>query len=361
MNRVQSLQFPIYFPDATRGVIRTLDSRDLEAVNVEGVVTNAYHLMTQPGTSVIKQLGGLHGMMDWNGVVVTDSGGFQVLSLIQSNPKFGKVTNDGITFYKETKSGKKRYNFTPEKSIQVQFDLGADIMICLDDFTPREATTEEVSTSVERTIAWGKRCKQEFEKQIKQRKLSDEDRPILLGVIQGGQDLRLRERCADGLKEIKFDGYGFGGWPLNKDKTLDVETMQFTADLMPDGLPKFALGVGMPENIIAGYKMGYTIFDCVLPTRDARHQRLYVFTTDPETVDILKTPDIVRHMHIIREKYVRDNTPIDPSCDCLTCQHYSRAYLNHLFKIKDMTAGRLATIHNLRTYTRLIEKLRTYE
>jgi len=351
------LEFPVFFPDATRAVIRSIDTHDLRRTGVEGVVVNTYHLMAQPGTTVIEQLGGVKLLMNWDGWVASDSGGFQIMSLIQRNRSIGSITDRGVVFHRGTRK-KKKYVFTPEKSIEVQFSLGADILVCLDDFTDPRAKEDEIEISVKRTIEWGKRCKDEFLKQVAQRKLDNASRPILIGVIQGGDNKAMREKCARGLLEIGFDGYGFGGWPLDKDGNLDVEIASFTASLSPENLPRFALGVGSPQNILECFRFGYNIFDCVLPTRDARHRRLYVFSEDPEKVDILSLKRLHSYLYILREKYVRDNSPISEHCDCYTCQNYSRAYLHHLFRIEDSLSWRLATIHNLRMYTRLIGMLR---
>jgi queuine tRNA-ribosyltransferase len=347
------LNLPTFFPDATRGVIRTLDSQDLEGAKVEGLIVNTYHLMSKPGTTVLKEVGGIKKLMDWDGWIISDSGGFQLLSMIYQNPAFGKINKDGVIFYKDSKGGKEKYNFTPEKSIQVQFSLNADIMICLDDCPAVNASPEEEQLSIERTIEWAKRCKEEFNTQVKNKKMTNETRPLLFGVIQGGNNQALRKQCAEELLKIGFDGYGFGGWPL-EDGKYNYDILKFTADLIPDNLPKYALGVGNPQAVYDCYQMGWNIFDCVLPTRDARHQRLYIL--NPEDRE-----KIYSYLHIKEEKYFRDMSPIDTNCDCHTCQHYSRAYLKHLFEIEDATAGRLATIHNLRTYTRLLEVMRGKE
>jgi queuine tRNA-ribosyltransferase len=356
----KKIPFPTFFPDATRGVIRGLDSCDLKAAKVEGLIVNTYHLMTQPGTTVLEEIGGIKKFMNWDGWVVSDSGGFQLLSMIYRNASLGKITADGVTFYRGSKGRRKRYHFTPEKSIQVQFSIGSDILICLDDCPSATANQEENEISVKRTIQWAKRCKEEYLKQLDLCKIDGSHRPHLFAVIQGGNDKNLREKCANELMKIGFDGFGFGGWPLGRQGNLNTEILSFTANLMPDNLPKFALGVGNPQAIVEGFKMGYNIFDCVLPTRDARHQRLYVFSEDPEKIDILDPKEIYQYLYILREKYVRDDKPISEFCDCYTCKNYSRSYLHHLFKIEDSLAGRLATIHNLRMYTRLIENLRKY-
>ncbi|MBU1110546.1 tRNA guanosine(34) transglycosylase Tgt [Patescibacteria group bacterium] len=352
----KTIKFPIYFPDATRAVVRSLDSNDLQKAGIEGVVVNTYHLMSQPGATVIKQAGGIKKFMNWPGFVASDSGGFQILSLIQRNSSAGSITDKGIIF----RSGSKKTIFSPEKSIQVQFALDPDIIVCLDDFTPPRAKLEEIEISVNRTVEWAKRCKEEFIKHVEREKLSVENRPLLLGVIQGGDDKLMRERCAKELLKIGFDGYGFGGWPLDKNGKLNFEITSFTASLTPDDIPRFALGVGNPQNILDCFRCGYHIFDCVLPTRDARHRRLYVFSRNPDEPDFLETEQVHDYLYILKAKYNGDKRAISEHCDCFTCQNYTRAYLHHLFRIQDALAWRLATIHNLRMYTRLTEKLRGY-
>ncbi len=349
---MKPLTLPTFFPDATRGVIRGLDSHDLKQAQVEGVIVNTYHLFTSPGQNIIKLASGIKKFMNWDGVVISDSGGFQLLSLIYKNKSFGSINDEGVTFYKNSRGGKEKYNFTPEKSIQMQFSLGADIMVCLDDCPPIKASIEDYKTSVRRTIEWAKRSKAEYLKQVEQRGLKESERPWLFGVIQGGNNQDLRKECADELIKIGFDGYGFGGWPLDQDGQFDQEILKFTADLMPDNLPKYALGVGNPQSIADCYKMGYNIFDCVLPTRDGRHQRLYILKDDP------LSGSNYEYLYIAEEKYANDFSAIDPKCDCFCCLNYTKSYLHHLFSIGDSLAERLATIHNLRTYTRLMEGLR---
>lgn len=352
----KNLSLPIYFPDATRGVIRSLDSQDLQNSKVEGVVVNSFHLMSKPGQSVLKSLGGAKNFMNWNGLVVSDSGGFQLLSLVYENNSFGKIDDNGITFYRDSKGQKSRHILTPEKSIQIQFNIGADIMICLDDCPSAKATYEDHKKSVERTIKWAGRSIDEYRKQILNKRLSNS--PLLFAVIHGGESKELREKCASELIKIGFNGYCFGGWPIKSSGELNYDILSYTASLMPDNLPKFALGVGNPKAIVDCVKMGYNMFDCVLPTRDARHKRLYVFIKDPEKIDIFNEEKITDFLYISDEKYVRDPRPISQYCDCHTCSNYSRGYLNHLFEIEDPLSWRLATIHNLRTYTKLIEILR---
>jgi queuine tRNA-ribosyltransferase len=358
----KTIDLPIFMPDATKGVIRGLDSEDLKSSNIEGLIVNTFHLSNNPGSTVLKSVGGLHKYMNWDGYLISDSGGFQLLSMIHKNSGLGNISDKGITFSGTIAGRKNKYNFTPEKSIKTQFRIGSEIMICLDDCPSLNCTKEENEASVQRTIQWAKKSKEEYERQIESRKLTGENRPLLFGVIQGGNDKDLRKKCADELKKIGFDGYGFGGWPLTNEGELNRDILQYSADLMEDDKPKYALGIGSPEYLVESYKMGYNIFDCVLPTRDGRHAKIYILNPNINKNNILDQPSLVSaDMHIREERYVRDTQPLDPNCDCHTCRNYSRAYINHLFKINDDLAKRLATIHNLRTYTRLINILREVE
>lgn len=351
------LSFPTFFPDATRGVIKTLDSEDLLRVNVEGVIVNTYHLMSQPGQKYLKKIGGIRKFMNWSGFVISDSGGFQLLSMIYKNKDLGEVSSEGIYFKVGSMGEKTGYKFSPEKCIEVQFDIGSDIVVCLDDCPRVDATRTENELSVKRTIGWAKKCKDEYSRQLDRGTMNNKDRPKLMAIVQGGKYKDLRRSCAEELIETGFDLYGFGGWPLDGEGKVDLEMLDFTAKLLPDDLPKYALGVGDPRGIVDCVGLGYNIFDCVLPTRDARHKGIYVLDGNPDGAGFLKG-SIYRRIQISGSKYAKDNFPISPFCDCLTCRKYSKAYLRHLFKIGDSTAGRLATIHNLRVYTKLIERLR---
>ncbi len=348
---------PLYSPDATLGVVRTLDSNDLQQVGIQGLVVNTFHLRKQPGTELLQKLGGVKSLMNWPGLITSDSGGFQLFSLIQKNPNMGKITNQGLVIY-HGKHKQRKEIFTPEKSIQVQFAIGSDIMVCLDDFTPTDADENRLETSVERTINWAHRAKIEFTKQLKKHGFTEKNRPLLLAPIQGHRNFNLRKKCAQALLEISFDGYGLGGWPFDDKGNFDYKTARFNASLTPNDKFRFALGVGAPENIVRLTNMGYHLFDCVLPTRDARHKRLYVFNKSPEEIDFADdNNNWYEYLYISRGHHKNDRSPISPHCDCPTCRHHSRAYLNHLFKVGDSTAFRLATIHNLRFYARLMKRL----
>ena len=333
------LALPVFLPDATRGVVRSVDAADLASAGVRGVCVSALHLASNPGAGAVRAAGGIHKLMGWDSPVLSDSGGFQIYSLLAESPRSGSVTAKGFRYRLDPSGGKKL--LTAAKSIQVQRRLGSDICVCLDHCTHPAAPPDEQAASVANTLAWAKACREEFDRS------AAADGTKLFAVVQGGADAEGRRRCAEGLLAIGFDGYGFGGWPLDDAGRL-IDAVAQVAELLPADAPKWALGVGKPENVAAAAAMGYGLFDCALPTRDARRGRLYASAGDD-----------YERLHITDARYVRDGAPVDPECDCLCCRRYSRAYLHHLFHIRDSLAGRLATIHNLRFYTRWTTRLRT--
>lgn len=337
----KKVKTPIFLPDATRAVARGLDSFDLNKSGTKAVVVNTFHLMSTPGIALLKSFGGVSQLMNFNGLIVSDSGGFQIMSLLHQKKISGEITQDGLRFRWRFGGEDKDVLFTPELSIQTQFAINSDIMVVLDYFTDPKARTEEQELSVKLTLDWAKRSKQEFEAQVKKRKLTARNRPWLMGVLQGGNNLRWRQHCAQELVEMDFDLYGYGGWPMNDRGQFDNELFKFNAALTPADKPRFALGVGKPENILAGVKYGYHFFDCVLPTRDARHGRLYLTNN--------------QYLYIGRSCFKTDKRPIDSTCRCFTCQNYSRAYLHHLYKIKETLFYRLASLHNLFFYNSVVE------
>jgi queuine tRNA-ribosyltransferase len=368
----QAYRLPIYLPDATLGVARNLDSLDLASVGLEGVMVNTYHLIQRPGEEVLAKVGGIKNLMNWPGFVSSDSGGFQLFSLIQKNPNLGKITDEGIVLYSGP-SRQRKTLFTPEDSIRMQFTLGSDVMICFDDFSPPLADEKRLEESVKRTIAWAARAKTEFELQLKKYGFSTQNRPLLMAPIQGHNHEKWRHFCSQELQKIGFDIYGLGGWPLDSQGKFDYSFCQKNADLTPKDSLRFALGVGTPENIVKLFFMGYQFFDCVLPTRDARHQRLYVFKANPANLDRAKLQQLANedrlgevfgYLYINKAQHATDLAPVSEFCDCPICQktgdkpQVSRAYLHHLFKIGDGSSFRLASLHNLRTYARVMEILR---
>ena len=349
------LRLPAFLPDATRGVVRSIDSADLELCGVEALVMNTFHLMQRPGSTTIRALGGLHQMTGWQRPIMTDSGGFQIYSLIRQNPKYGRLNDKGAIFTPDG-SGRK-FNLTPEKSIQLQMSYGADIFVCLDDCTHADDPLSEQQLSVRRTVDWARRSKREFERLVEQKALTGGERPLLFAVIQGGANEALRRECADALLAIGFDGFGYGGWPLDSDNNLLTDMLALTRELVPSHLPVHALGVGHPGNVVACARMGYPMFDSAMPTRDARNGRLYVFTTDDARAIGGPGGDWFAYVYAGDDKHIKANVPVSPFCDCACCSRYSLGYLHHLYKINDALFMRLATIHNLRFMTRLMTYL----
>ena len=349
-----SIPLPVFFPDATRGVIKSLDTTDLEGTKTRGILVNTFHLWQGLGGDTLKKFGGIGNFMSFKGGIISDSGGFQVMSVIKSGTLKGKITDEGAVFYPTRKTKK---ILTPEKSIDFQIKLGTDMVVVLDDFTDPKSTYEEAKESVERTIAWAKRSKDEFVKICKQKKISEEERPYILGVVQGGSFQDLRKHCIEELVKIGFDGLGYGGWPINEQGNFDFDSARTIAENSPKDYFLYGLGVGKPEEVVECSKLGFNIFDCVLPTRDARHGRLYVYNAKSiEDIDITR-PNFYSFYTPDKERYYKDTSPVSTACDCVLCTRYSKAYLAHLFRIGDFTAGRLATIHNLRFYSILMEKL----
>ena len=341
-------------PDATLGVVRSLDGSDLERCGVQAVVMNVFHLMQRPGSSTIGALGGLNKMSGWQRPIVTDSGGFQAYSLIRGNPRYGRLTDNGITFRPDGSS--RKFNLTPEKSIQLQLSYGADVVICLDDCTHVDDPLETQGESVKRTVDWAGRSKAEFERIMGQKDIPLEERPLLFAVIQGGGLRELRKQCAEELLCIGFDGFGYGGWPLDSEGNLLIDMIAYVRELVPLNLPLHALGVGDPWSVVECSRIGYNLFDSAMPTRDARHRRLYRFTTDSNEFE----GEWFSYLYIGDDKHIKNVAPISPFCDCLCCSKYSLGYLHHLFKIDDSLFLRLATMHNLRFMTQLTERLRKH-
>jgi len=350
---------PAFLPDATAGVVRSVDSVDLEQCGVPAVVMNAFHLMQHPGSSTIRKLGGLHEMCGWKRPIVTDSGGFQAYSLIRRNPQKGRLQEKGITFRPEGST--RRFNLTPEKSVQLQLSYGTDIAICLDDCTHVDDPLPVQREAVARTLAWARSGKRAFERLVAQKGSALDQRPLLFAVIQGGACRDLRRLCAAELLEIGFDGFGYGGWPLDGEGNLLIDLIASTRELIPPEFPMHALGIGHPSSVVACAREGYHLFDSSMPTRDARRGRLYAFAGDARSSADALHGEWFSRVYIGDKKHVKAERPVSPACDCLCCSNYSRGYLHHLFKINDGLFQRLATIHNLRFMTRLMAHLRALD
>jgi len=348
------LPLPLFFPDATRAVVKSIDTSDIEGTKTPGILVNTFHLWRGLTEGVLEKFGGIAQFMDFNGAIISDSGGFQVMSVIKSGVIKGRITDQGAIYYT---SEKKKEILTPEKSIEFQMKLKTDMVVVLDDFTDPKSDYEGAKVSVERTISWAERSKKEFEKICKEQQLDEENRPYLLGVVQGGEFMDLRKVCTKELVRIGFDGLGWGGWPFVNGK-LNFESAKVIAENSPEDYFLYGLGVGKPEDIITLAKLGYNIFDCVLPTRDARHGRLYIYNFDSIEEVNINEKNLYSYFNPDRAKFLSDDSRVSDACDCILCTRYSKAYISHLFKIGDFTAGRLATVHNLRFYSILMEKIK---
>ncbi|MDO8566469.1 MAG: tRNA guanosine(34) transglycosylase Tgt [Candidatus Moranbacteria bacterium] len=359
------LQTPFFMPDATRATVRGVTSDELKMSGTMALVVNTYHLMLQPGESLVRRAGGVHTFMHWDRPILSDSGGYQVYSLIHKNPQMGRITEEGAEF-RSVLDGTKHL-LTPERAIQIQFDLDVDMMVVLDDPRPNSAPETEVREAVKRTLRWAQRSKTEYEKQVALRGLTGEIRPLLFGVVQGGMFREERKRCVEGLVEINFDGYGFGGRHIDMEGNFLEDILLYTASLIPEDSLRFALGVGTPEDIARCHALGWDMFDCVIPTREGRHGRLFVWKSEvipsvsEESRDSSAAPQNDRNFYttinISNAQYEEDFSPVDPTCDCELCTKYTRAYLKHLFKVGEPLAARLASLHNLRFYAKLMDLL----
>jgi len=348
------IKTPFFMPDATQAVIRNLSNEDLRALKLDALVINTYHLFLQPGMEIIKKSKGAHNFMNWQRPILSDSGGYQVFSLIHKNKANGIITDNKVIF-KSSLNGAK-CELIPEKSIQIQFNLGADMIVVLDDCPPNNYKESQISQAVDRTVLWAKRCVIEFNKQIKKRCLTEKNQSMLFAVIQGGANKKLRQLCAKELIKMNFSGYGFGARPVDSNGKFLKDVLQFTANLIPENKLRFGLGIGLPEDIVNCARMGWDMFDCVIPTREGRHGRLfYSLLKNRIAVD---KQNFYKTINITNAKFAKDFSAINPASDLQMLKKYSRAYLHHLFKINDQLAGRLASLNNLEFYIKLIIEIR---
>jgi queuine tRNA-ribosyltransferase len=319
---------PAFMPVGTQGAVKALTPEQVRALGAEIILGNTYHLMLRPGHRQIAALGGLHRFMNWPGPILTDSGGFQIYSL----GNLRSMTEEGATFQSHIDGS--RHFLSPETAVEIQEALGSDIMMCLDECIAYPAERGELEKALGRTARWAARCK----------KSRHSDEQALFGIVQGGVDRDLRRRGVEEIAAIGFDGYALGGLSVGEPKELLLETLAATAPLLPSDRPRYLMGVGTPEDLVDGVYHGIDLFDCVMPTRSARNGLLF---TNGEKVVIKNA------------RYREDGAPVDSQCDCYTCQNYSRAYLRHLYIAGEILAMVLNTIHNLRHYLRLMERIRT--
>ena len=318
---------PVFMPVGTQGTVKSMLPEEIKNCGAEIILGNTYHLSLRPGHGTIKKLGGLHRFMNWPDPILTDSGGFQVYSL----GALRKITPDGIMFRSHI-DGSKHF-LSPQKAIEIQEALGSDIMMCLDECTPYPATLSQTEKSLALTIKWADLCKQA--------KTSVDQ--ALFGIVQGGTYLDLRKQAVEQTAVLGFDGYALGGVSVGEPKDIVYEIISSITPLLPADKPRYLMGVGTPKDIVFGVSYGIDMFDCVIPTRCARHGLLF---TNSEKI-------------VIKNSRWREcNDPLDKTCDCYTCKNYSRAYLRHLYVAGEILAMVLNTIHNVRYYMRLMEQIR---
>ena len=322
-----TVETPAFMPVGTYGTVKGMKTEEVEDTGAEIILGNTFHLMLRPGTDIIEKHGGLHNFINWNKPILTDSGGFQVFSL----GAMRKITEEGVNFSSPVNGEK--IMLTPERSMEVQKSLGSDVVMIFDECTPYPATHTESKDSMELSLRWAQRSKD-----------AHGDNPsALFGIVQGGMYEDLREVSINGLKAIDFDGYAIGGLSVGEPKEDMIRILDHTAPLIPDNKPRYLMGVGKPEDLVEGVRRGIDMFDCVMPTRNARNGHLFV------TNGVLK---------IRNARHKIDPGPLDPECDCYTCTNYSRAYLHHLDKCKEILGSQLNTLHNLHFYQHIMQGLR---
>lgn len=321
------VQTPAFMPVGTYGTVKGMTPQQIHDIGAEIILGNTFHLMLRPGTEIICKHGDLHDFMGWDKPILTDSGGFQVFSLGEMR----KITEEGVTF-RSPVDGAKVF-LGPESAIQVQHELGSDIIMIFDECTPYPATEQEAEDSMLLSLRWAERCKVAH----------GDHSSALFGIIQGGMYEHLRQQSLDALTAMDFDGYAIGGLSVGEPKDEMIKVLDYVGHQMPAAKPRYLMGVGTPADIVEAVRRGIDMFDCVMPTRNARNAHLFT------SQGLLK----------LRNARFKDDTrPLDPACDCYTCSHFSRAYLHHLDKCREMLGAQLNTIHNLHYYQRLMQGLR---
>ena len=322
-----TFQTPIFMPVGTQATVKSITPENLKEMDAQIILGNTYHLFIRPGHELIRSFGGLHNFMHWDRPILTDSGGFQIFSL----KELTKITEEGAAFRSHL-DGAKLF-LSPEDAVHVQEALGSDIMMCLDTCIPYPATREETIHSTDLTSRWAQRC----------RDAQSDTGQLLFGIVQGGMHPDLRKAHAEALIDIGFDGYAIGGLSVGEDKSMMQEITEATIPHLPEDFSRYLMGVGTPEDLVEGVYRGVDMFDCVMPTRNARNGTM--FTSTGKVV-------------IKNARYRDDKKPLDPNCDCYTCRNYSRAYLRHLFQCREILSYHLNTIHNLHYYLHLMAGMR---
>jgi len=339
------VQTPFFMPIATKGAVKNLSTAELEDLNAEIILANTYHLYLQPGEKIIKKHGGLHKFMNWAKPILTDSGGYQVFSLA----KMRKIRSEGVEFQSHL-DGSKHF-LTPEKSIQIQQDLGVDIMMALDICPPGDAHKKEIKEAVEITYQWAKRCKIQW--------LMKKNKQQLFGIIQGGIHKDLRDLSLQQIASLDFSGYALGGLAVGEKREEMYKILKYITPRMPENKPRYLMGLGRPEELVFAIKEGIDMFDCVIPTREARHGRLYQFCTQKEKGALKLFGSLAyKTFTLTNERFKADFKPINPNSNLDLLRRYTKAYLHHLFKTQEGLGLRLATLNNLEFYLDLMDKIK---
>jgi len=345
---------PFFMPVGTVGSVKGVAPWELESLGAEIELSNTYHLYLRPGEQLIKDFGGLHEFMRWPHPILTDSGGYQVFSLGDRGEGRGslvKITDEGIEFRSHLDGSK--HLFTPEKVIQIQLDLGVDILMPLDVCPNGKASREEIKKATDLTVRWAARAKKYFDS--KTMDYEPGKRPLLHGIVQGGLDSELRQECVEALTEMDFDGYSVGGLAVDLETRDMWQTVKLMGEILPVDKQRYLMGVGTPDDIIRSTRLGMDMFDCVLPTRLARHGSVYVRKTSQ-----LEADDNYELLNLMNASFRSDKGVIDPSCHCPACkQGFSRAYIAHLLRAKEILGVRLTTLHNLYQYLELMKEIRS--
>jgi len=358
---------PFFMPIATKGAVKNILPQELKEIGAEITLGNTYHLWLRPGDELIAKAGDLHHFMNWHGPILTDSGGFQVFSLgARAKKNFGKngvkLTEEGV-YFTDPVNGQEHF-MSPEKSIEIQLNLGSDIIMVLDECPPYPSTYEYTKKSLELTTRWAERCFKYFHEYInKNAGKYKNGRPLLFCIVQGSTYEDLRKESAEQLTQLNFsalggpaggwDGYAIGGVAVGEPREKMYEILEWVVPILPEDKPRYLMGLGKPEEIVAAVKAGVDMFDCVIPTREGRHGRLFI----RKNGDLSKS-DFYETININNEKFKEDFSPIDAQCDCMLCKNYTKAYLRYLFSVKELLALRLAAIHNLKFYLDLMNKLK---
>lgn len=362
------IKTPFFMPVATQGTVKSLTPEELQEIQAQVLLGNTYHLWLRPGDRLISQFGDLHKFMHWKGPLLTDSGGFQIFSLgARAEKKFGKngvkIGERGVEF-RDPIDGKKHF-LTPEKSMDIQLNLGSDIIMVLDECPAYPCPYEQAKKSLELTTRWAKRCFKHFYKKVGKNK----KRPLLFCIVQGSVYKDLRQEAVRQLQELNFsslggpvtgwDGYAIGGVAVGEPREKMHQILDWTLPLLPENKPRYLMGLGKPEEIVTAVRVGVDMFDCVIPTREGRHGRLFIRKNNWKTLSSQKEKkNFYATLNINKEEFKADFSPVDKKCDCPLCKNYSRAYLRHLFATKELLALRLASLHNLKFYLDLMEKLK---